>query len=44
MAFELRLAEIEIKKGVVFEFREIELLGCEDEDLLQYPESAFLVE
>ncbi len=29
MAFEMRLAEIEVEKGVVFEFREVELLGCE---------------
>src|SRR6266571_6157508 len=44
MTFEMRLAEIEIEKGVVFEFREIELLGCEVEDFLQHPESVLLVE
>src|SRR5439155_21610471 len=44
MAFEMTFAEIEIEKGVVFEFREIELLGCEVEDFLQHPESGLLVE
>src|SRR5438270_4911049 len=44
MAFEMRLAEIEIEKGVVFEFREIKLLGCEVEDFLQHPEGVLLAE
>ena len=45
MTFEMRFAEIEIEKGVVFEFREIELLGCEVEGgaLIAHPPLIFPV-